>query len=238
MRVAEVRQSRRRYVGSCPPPQAGYLPSGTVAPRHPRYRRGFLGSHCAARSAQSKPRVYIHVHPLGRPKPCFAERHRRAPGETCCFSEVLCVEKLPEEGTPRYGPGSSFAPQSRFIVYTGVVHAWRTEVAVPWNETDAMDQRCKFVMAYARASLRWQSCARLYGVSRPTGYKWVGRHRAEGVAGLKERSRAARHCPHRMSSPVARWLLAERRAHPQWGPRKLLRRYRNAVCRPVPRARR
>ena len=98
---------------------------------------------------------------------------------------------------------------------------------MPWNETDAMDQRSKFVMAYLSDRFEMAELCRLYGISRPTGYKWVERHRAEGITGLKERSRATRHCPHRMAPEVARWLLAERRAHPQWGPRKLVRRYQN-----------
>lgn len=88
---------------------------------------------------------------------------------------------------------------------------------MPWNETDAMDQRSKFVMAYLSDRFEMAELCRLYGISRPTGYKWIERHRVEGVAGLKERSRATHHCPHRMSPEVAQWLLAERRAHPQWG---------------------
>jgi putative transposase len=99
---------------------------------------------------------------------------------------------------------------------------------MPWTETDAMDQRCEFVLAFLSGRFQMAELCRLYGVSRPTGYKWVERHRAEGMPGLKERPRATRHCPHRMAKEVAQWLLAERRAHPQWGPRKLLRRYRNA----------
>jgi putative transposase len=105
---------------------------------------------------------------------------------------------------------------------------------MPWNETDTMDQRSKFVMAYLTDRFEMAELCRLYGISRPTGYKWIERHRAEGVAGLKERSRAAHHCPHRMSPEVAQWLLAERRAHPQWGPRKLVRRYLNAHLRAGP----
>lgn len=105
---------------------------------------------------------------------------------------------------------------------------------MPWNETDAMDQRCKFVMAYSTGRFEMTELCRLYGISRPTGYKWVERHRAEGMVGLKERSRAAHHCPHRMSQQAEQWLLAERRAHPQWGPRKLVRRYQNAHLRAGP----
>jgi transposase InsO family protein len=99
---------------------------------------------------------------------------------------------------------------------------------MPWTETDAMDQRCKFVMAYSSGQFEMAELCRLYAVSRPTGYKWVGRHREQGVLGLQPRSRAPRHCPHRMKEQAERWLLAERRAHPHWGPRKLLRRYQTA----------
>jgi len=99
---------------------------------------------------------------------------------------------------------------------------------MPWNETDAMEQRCQLVMAYASGQFEMAELCRLYGVSRPTGYKWVQRHRQQGVLGLQPHSRAPHHCPHRMPEQVARWLLAERRAHPHWGPRKLLRRYQIA----------
>lgn len=105
---------------------------------------------------------------------------------------------------------------------------------MPWMETDAMDQRCRFVMAYRSGQFDMAELCRIYQVSRPTGYKWVQRHSQAGLVGLQERSRAAHHCPHRMSEAVAQWLLSERRAHPHWGPRKLLRRYQNAHEQPAP----
>jgi len=96
---------------------------------------------------------------------------------------------------------------------------------MPWHETDAMDQRCRFVMSYRSGRFEMTELCRSYGVSRPTGYKWVRRYEREGAPGLQERSRAPHSCPHRMSKKSAQWLLAERRAHPHWGPRKLRRRY-------------
>jgi putative transposase len=102
---------------------------------------------------------------------------------------------------------------------------------MPWHETDPMDQRCKFVMGYLSGQFEMTELCRSYGISRPTGYKWVERYRGEGAPGLQERSRAPRHCPHQMSQPIAQWLLAERRAHPSWGPRKLLRRFINVHSR-------
>lgn len=102
---------------------------------------------------------------------------------------------------------------------------------MPWCESDAMDQRCKFVIRYLSGQFEMTELCRSYRISRPTGYKWVERYRAQGAVGLQERSRAPHHCPHRMSQKAAQWLLSERRAHPSWGPRKLLRRYLNGHAR-------
>ncbi|MGH2609924.1 MAG: helix-turn-helix domain-containing protein, partial [Tepidiformaceae bacterium] len=58
--------------------------------------------------------------------------------------------------------------------------------------------------------------------SRKTGYKWLERFDAEGVVGLEDRSRAPHSCPHRMPDEIRDALLAARRLHPTWGPKKLL----------------
>ena len=58
-------------------------------------------------------------------------------------------------------------------------------------------------------------CAR-YGVSRKTGYKWLGRYDAQGRAGLWDRSHAPRQCPHKIAAEVARAICAARTAHPSW----------------------
>jgi putative transposase len=85
-----------------------------------------------------------------------------------------------------------------------------------------MEQREQFVEdarleLYAMTEL----CAR-YGITTKTGYKWLARFAAEGRAGLADRSHAPHHCPRRIAPEVARVIVAARRAHPSWGPRKLL----------------
>ena len=93
---------------------------------------------------------------------------------------------------------------------------------MPWLETDAVEQRERFVVDSRRAIFSvTELCAR-YGISRKTGYKWLARAEAEGRQGLLDRSRAPRHCPHRISNAVAELICAARRAHPTWGPAKLL----------------
>src|SRR5262245_55150792 len=93
---------------------------------------------------------------------------------------------------------------------------------MPWTETAPMQERMRFVTDWERG---WYSMLELcegYGVSRKTGYKWVGRYEQEGPDGLRERSRAPRRCPHRMGPAVAEAICAVRRAHPSWGPDKIL----------------
>jgi transposase InsO family protein len=63
-------------------------------------------------------------------------------------------------------------------------------------------------------------CAR-YGITRPTGYKWVARWAAAGDAGLGEHVRTPTHCPHR-TDPAVEALLVAARAKYGWGATKLI----------------
>jgi transposase InsO family protein len=64
------------------------------------------------------------------------------------------------------------------------------------------------------------TATRAQGVSRATGYKWVRRFRAEGVAGLADRSSRPHRSPRRTSDgEVARILAA--RQELRWGPDRL-----------------
>jgi len=94
---------------------------------------------------------------------------------------------------------------------------------MPWNESTRMDERRAFVEAYLTGRFGMQELCRCVGVSRPTGYLWVERYRRQGEAGLADRSHAPQHCPHRTPTEVSERLVALRRQHPHWGPRKLLR---------------
>jgi transposase InsO family protein len=62
-----------------------------------------------------------------------------------------------------------------------------------------------------------------YEISRETGYVWLRRYRAAGVAGVVERSRAARRHVNQTPEDLERMVLDLRQAHMRWGPRKLKR---------------
>jgi putative transposase len=88
-------------------------------------------------------------------------------------------------------------------------------------ETHTLDQRRKFIDDLV--SGQWsmtELCAR-FGVSRPTGYKWVARHRAGGVTALADRSHAPHQCPHRTAGNLEVLIVAARREY-GWGAKKLL----------------
>lgn len=93
---------------------------------------------------------------------------------------------------------------------------------MPWRETAPMDERMRFVTDWERDLYSMVELCERYGVSRKTGYKWVERYEREGVDGLRERSRAPHHCPHRIAPDVAAAICAGRRQHPSWGPEKIL----------------
>ena len=90
-----------------------------------------------------------------------------------------------------------------------------------WKETCAVDERLRFVLAVELGEETMAALCRGFGVSRRTGYKWLGRYRESGVAGLADRSRAPLARPHGLSSALAERCLGVRRAHPTWGPVKV-----------------
>jgi putative transposase len=91
-----------------------------------------------------------------------------------------------------------------------------------WMETCAVDERMRFVIAVEKQEEAFAAICRRFGVSRKTGYKWLSRFEEVGVAGLLDHSRAPLHHPQGISETIAAECLAVRRAHPTWGPRKVL----------------
>jgi putative transposase len=93
---------------------------------------------------------------------------------------------------------------------------------MPWREGGPMEERVRFVTEWERGLYQMSELCERFGVSRKTGYKWLGRWEAEGAEGLGDRSRAPQCCPHRVREEVAARLIELRQRHPDWGPRKLL----------------
>src|SRR5262245_52551836 len=89
-------------------------------------------------------------------------------------------------------------------------------------ETAPMDERARFVAAVRRRGTTIAALCGAFGVSRKTGHKWLQRHNEGGDAGLADRSRAPKSCPHRLEDRVAAAIVDVRLEHPTWGPKKIL----------------
>lgn len=108
---------------------------------------------------------------------------------------------------------------------------------MPWTHTHPMLERAAFIAAHESGLYSVAELADRFGVSRKTAYKWLTRYREGGPDGLHDRSHAFRAHPHRTPPEVEALLVACRRAHPTWGPRKLrpyLARRHPALALPAP----
>ena len=93
---------------------------------------------------------------------------------------------------------------------------------MPWKETCAMDERVEFLAEYLRGEDSIASLCRIYGISRPTGYKWIKRYEEEGPKGLEEKSRAPLEHPNALPAEIEDLIIELRTGKmvPE-GPRKI-----------------
>jgi transposase InsO family protein len=85
-----------------------------------------------------------------------------------------------------------------------------------------MEERLELVKDFRTGLFTISELSEQYRVSRTTAYKWVDRHAREGIDGLTDRSRRPHHSPTATEGDVIDRLVALRKKHPTWGPKKLL----------------
>ncbi len=93
---------------------------------------------------------------------------------------------------------------------------------MPWKRWFPEDQRVQFVVEATYGDDSIADLCRAFGISRKTGFKWLARYEQEGAAGLIDRPRAPHSHPNALAEDVVEHLVAMRRNHPTWGPRKIL----------------
>jgi putative transposase len=89
-------------------------------------------------------------------------------------------------------------------------------------ETNVVKERLAFVHDLESGHWSMTELCERYGVTRPTGYKWLAWHQADGGVGLADRSRAPHRYPHRTSEALEELIVTARREY-GWGAKKLLR---------------
>jgi len=85
-----------------------------------------------------------------------------------------------------------------------------------------LDERAHFVGEYLEGKWKVAELCRLYGISRKTGYKWIGRYEPGCPGWVRDRSREALRQPSAVTAEVEEWILRGRDLFPSWGPKKLV----------------
>jgi transposase InsO family protein len=80
------------------------------------------------------------------------------------------------------------------------------------------------VSALLSGDLTMTQACEAYGISRKTGYKWLGRYMDQGAPGLAERSHAPLKHGRATDEALSGAIIALKLSRPSWGPRKILGR--------------
>lgn len=90
-------------------------------------------------------------------------------------------------------------------------------------------ERRRFVRDFDSGDWTMSELCEHYGISRPTGYKWVERYAEHGDEGLVELSRAPVNCPHHTATTTEELVILLKKTH-GWGARKILQQLRSRLA--------
>ncbi len=100
---------------------------------------------------------------------------------------------------------------------------------MPWKGVTVSEQRQRFLEDYQLNYYSITELAERFSISRKTAHthpghqgKWINRFKKHGQAGFHEHSRRPHSCPWQTDAAIVEELVKFRKAHPRWGPRKLL----------------
>jgi transposase InsO family protein len=92
-----------------------------------------------------------------------------------------------------------------------------------WSVRSMFENRKHFCIDVLESGADVSSACRAFGISRKTGYKWLGRYLEKGSEGLDDRSRRPRHSPERLLKKLEDRIVEIKYQYPYWGPRKIHR---------------
>jgi hypothetical protein len=101
-------------------------------------------------------------------------------------------------------------------------------------ELGLVEQRYRAVLEVLNDGATVVDVARRYGVAGQTLHGVLGRYAAAGLGGLADQSSRPASCPHQIPPAVEARVGALRRAHPGWGPRRILTQLRSDGVVPLP----
>lgn len=105
---------------------------------------------------------------------------------------------------------------------------------MPWGMVSLMSLRQEFVRLSENQAVSFTELCQRYGISRKTGYKWLGRYRKQGSEGLADHSRRPKKSPGQLPKAKEQALVSLRSSYPSWGARKIRRLLKNQGEKTVP----
>lgn len=90
-----------------------------------------------------------------------------------------------------------------------------------WRISNVIDQRKYFVKEVRKREKAFSEICQEFGISRPTGYKWLERYTLQGEFGLEDRSRARHTQDAKTSERLEERIIELKRTHSAWGPKKI-----------------
>src|SRR5260370_5266847 len=97
----------------------------------------------------------------------------------------------------------------------------RERARMAWGTVDIDEQRMRFVVSASRREKSLRQLCEEFQISRPTGYDWLRRYQAGGIAGVVEKSRRPHHSPAQTAVEIEQRVVELRQQRPDWGARKL-----------------
>lgn len=94
-------------------------------------------------------------------------------------------------------------------------------MTMPWQQIDITEEKLNFIIDWKRNEFSFSELCKRYKISRPTGYLLINRYQAEGIDGLKEKSKEPHAIPHKTSYEVEHKLIELKHRFPNWGPAKI-----------------
>jgi transposase InsO family protein len=102
-------------------------------------------------------------------------------------------------------------------------------------ELGVAGQRYRAVLEVLGEGATVTDVARRYGVARQTVHDWLRRYAGDGgLAGLVDRSSRPGSCPHQVSALIEARVVGLRRAHPAWGPSRIVWQLERDGAGPLP----
>lgn len=100
---------------------------------------------------------------------------------------------------------------------------------MPWRDIRPMDSKLQFVSLVLESLMTMTDLCSIFNISRKTGYKWLSRYQAEGPEGLRDKTTAPNHIPHKTSKEISDFIVSCRKKHPSWGARKITHQAQHVI---------